>query len=188
MRPEVAENDSRTILMRVWNTINRSWVSCQVTGGSAGIGRAAALAFGQCGARVAIMGRRKERLDAVLADLPEVVLMHAWSCRSVCGTHQQSLKAAERCYGMNYTTAPGSSMTLNLMSNGWTHFRGWSDLFACVRRCAGSGGGGRSDEIGRLQARNGRDSGCLWRPGCAGQQRRVGYRLLPAASCQGVRP
>ena len=42
----------------------------QVTGGSAGIGRAAALAFGANGARVAVMGRRKERLDAVVEHLP----------------------------------------------------------------------------------------------------------------------
>ncbi len=42
----------------------------QVTGGSAGIGRAAALAFGANGARVAVMGRRKERLDAVVERLP----------------------------------------------------------------------------------------------------------------------
>ena len=48
-------------------------LSCavQVTGGSAGIGKAAALAFAQNGARVAVMGRRKERLDAVLVELPE---------------------------------------------------------------------------------------------------------------------
>ena len=44
--------------------------SIQVTGGSAGIGRAAALAFAANGARVAVMGRRKERLDAVVEHLP----------------------------------------------------------------------------------------------------------------------
>lgn len=42
----------------------------QVTGGSAGIGKAAALAFGANGARVAVMGRRKERLDSVVDQLP----------------------------------------------------------------------------------------------------------------------
>ncbi len=60
-----------------------SSASCQVTGGSAGIGRAAALAFGQNGARVAIMGRRKERLDTVLADLPRWVPL---SQRGISGT------------------------------------------------------------------------------------------------------
>ncbi len=41
-----------------------------MTGGSAGIERAAALAFAANGARVAVMGRRKERLDAVVEHLP----------------------------------------------------------------------------------------------------------------------
>ncbi|CAL5224873.1 g7631 [Coccomyxa viridis] len=37
-----------------------------VTGGSAGIGKATALAFDKNGCKVAILGRRKERLDAVV--------------------------------------------------------------------------------------------------------------------------
>ncbi len=41
-----------------------------MTGGSAGIGRATAYAFAANGARVAVMGRRKERLDAVVEHLP----------------------------------------------------------------------------------------------------------------------
>jgi NADP-dependent 3-hydroxy acid dehydrogenase YdfG len=39
------------------------------TGGGSGIGEAAALALAQAGAKVAITGRRKERLDAVVADI-----------------------------------------------------------------------------------------------------------------------
>ncbi len=67
--------DCRKSQQDVENALQKCLVSdsCQVTGGSAGIGRAAALAFGQNGARVAIMGRRKERLDAVLTDLPRLV-------------------------------------------------------------------------------------------------------------------
>ena len=37
------------------------------TGGSAGIGKATALAFDKNGCQVAILGRRKERLDAVVS-------------------------------------------------------------------------------------------------------------------------
>ena len=37
------------------------------TGGSAGIGKATALAFDKNGCKVAILGRRKERLDAVVS-------------------------------------------------------------------------------------------------------------------------
>lgn len=40
-----------------------------MTGGSAGIGKSAALAFFANGARVAVMGRRKERLEAVVAQM-----------------------------------------------------------------------------------------------------------------------
>lgn len=40
-----------------------------VTGGSAGIGKATALAFDKNGCKVAILGRRKERLDAVASQM-----------------------------------------------------------------------------------------------------------------------
>ena len=38
-----------------------------VAGGSAGIGKATALAFDKNGCKVAVLGRRKERLDAVVS-------------------------------------------------------------------------------------------------------------------------
>ena len=38
-----------------------------LSGGSAGIGKATALAFDKNGCKVAILGRRKERLDAVVS-------------------------------------------------------------------------------------------------------------------------
>ena len=76
MLPEIAENhSSKGEFYARLSYFHLFQISCQVTGGSAGIGRAAALAFGQNGARVAIMGRRKERLDVVLADLPEVIAL-----------------------------------------------------------------------------------------------------------------
>lgn len=43
-----------------------------VTGGGSGIGEAAALAFAAAGATVAITGRRKERLDEVVAQIEQV--------------------------------------------------------------------------------------------------------------------
>ena len=42
-----------------------------VTGGGTGIGEAAALALAAAGAKVAITGRRKERLDAVVAAIAD---------------------------------------------------------------------------------------------------------------------
>ena len=38
-----------------------------LSGGSAGIGKATALAFDKNGCKVAILGRRKERLDAMVS-------------------------------------------------------------------------------------------------------------------------
>ena len=40
---------------------------CCTAGGSAGIGKATALAFDRNGCKVAVLGRRKERLDAVVS-------------------------------------------------------------------------------------------------------------------------
>ena len=40
---------------------------CTHAGGSAGIGKATALAFDKNGCKVAVLGRRKERLDAVVS-------------------------------------------------------------------------------------------------------------------------
>ena len=51
----------------------RCWVA---SGGSAGIGRATALAFDKNGCKVAIVGRRKERLDAVVSNFSPIHLSH----------------------------------------------------------------------------------------------------------------
>ena len=44
-------------------------------GGSAGIGKATALAFDKNGCKVAVLGRRKERLDAVVSTLCSALLI-----------------------------------------------------------------------------------------------------------------
>lgn len=43
-----------------------------ITGGGSGIGRALALAFGREGARVAVSGRRRDRLEQVVAELEDL--------------------------------------------------------------------------------------------------------------------
>lgn len=45
-------------------------MTCGLTGGSAGIGKATAFAFDANGAKVAVLGRRLDRLDAVVSPVP----------------------------------------------------------------------------------------------------------------------
>ena len=52
-------------------------------GGSAGIGKATAIAFSDNGAIVTITGRRQERLDAVTSQLKKVHLC-CWSVSTMC--------------------------------------------------------------------------------------------------------
>jgi len=51
-----------------------------VTGASSGIGAATARAAAQRGARVALVARRKERMDALRRELPEPDRVHAFPC------------------------------------------------------------------------------------------------------------
>ena len=52
------------------------WLCNTPAGGSAGIGRAVALGLSNNGAIVTVLARRKDRLDAVVKELPQVITRH----------------------------------------------------------------------------------------------------------------
>ena len=70
-----------------------------LTGGSGGIGREVALAFGAAGARVAVVDLAQDRVDAVVAEMeggPHLGL--AWDLRPV-GTHKDLLNRVVHDFG-----------------------------------------------------------------------------------------
>ncbi len=67
-----------------------------ITGGGTGIGEAAALAIAAAGAKVAITGRRKERLDAVVAEI-EQAGRSALAIQSDASKEFDAFAAVEQC-------------------------------------------------------------------------------------------
>ena len=60
------------------------WLSSTHAGASAGIGRAVALGLSDNGAIVTVLARRKDRLDAVVKELPKVALCSRRHIYCVC--------------------------------------------------------------------------------------------------------
>ncbi|MFD2785211.1 SDR family oxidoreductase [Hymenobacter rubripertinctus] len=65
-----------------------------ITGGTSGIGRATALAFGQAGARVAITGRNEARLRETARELTRLGIVHL-TIRADVGVEQDSARAVQ---------------------------------------------------------------------------------------------
>ena len=61
-----------------------------ITGAGTGIGRATARRFAREGGRAALIGRRREGLEAIAAEIGELEGLRRWSCRPTAPTKRRS--------------------------------------------------------------------------------------------------
>ena len=81
-----------------------------ITGAGSGIGRACAMAFAQEGARVALAGRRREKLDAVAAEIGKAAFVCSGDVSKKSDIEQMVKRAAEHFGGLNVLVNNAASL------------------------------------------------------------------------------
>jgi len=174
-----------------------------VTGGSAGVGRAAAEAFARRGAKVAVLARGRERLESAVQDLKRLGAPEAMSVQVDVADPQQVENAAQQVEGglgpidiwINDAMTTVFSPIQPLGAGEGGLWRPWPLRYTCPgRQCTDVGGGahrlvqssGDSPDTGACRRRRGGNP--IDVPGRVARARSEAVVLLRTLTVFGCRP